>query len=277
VPVVQYYQWDIPNSSLNLDAGGCACVVVVCEGVQADFFGNPTNNTMLWAKNSTSPAVGNDGWAVTACPVECPFLTGDECNDIDRSVGRNCEDINLVASTAGQPGAGPFVFNLYNSTGAVVGTITNTTGTATFNVCPTAVSGAETYTATVTDNRSVYTDTLNVSVSVTPSCAPACVTPVVGPGADLSAYGCGNTAQGEQKVNVCHLPPGNPANRQMICIAVSALPAHIIDFKPADNRCLGHSSGCHIGPCDPCGPGTSDDAIARAAAYRQQYGCGNNN
>ena len=84
-----------------------------------------------------------------------------------------------------------------------------------------------------------------------------CAVPTgIGPGDDLSAFECGN-GKGQVKVNVCHLPPGNPANMQEICIAVSALPAHIIDFKPANDPCMGHHSGCHLGPCDPCGPGST--------------------
>jgi hypothetical protein len=85
---------------------------------------------------------------------------------------------------------------------------------------------------------------------------PPCSVPTPGPGADLSAYACGN-GNGQAKVKVCHLPPGNPANMQEICIAISALPAHILEFKPLNNPCMGHHSGCHIGPCDPCGPGSS--------------------
>lgn len=94
--------------------------------------------------------------------------------------------------------------------------------------------------------------------SICPSQPPACVIPTPGPGDDISEYYCGNSnGNSEQKVTVCHLPPGNPGNAQEICIGVSALPAHVIDFKPANDPCMGHHSGCHIGPCDPCGPGTS--------------------
>lgn len=92
--------------------------------------------------------------------------------------------------------------------------------------------------------------------SLCPGQQPPCAIPSVTPTSDLSAYHCQN-GNGQVKVNVCHLPPGNPANMQEICISVSALDAHILEFKPANNPCMGHHSGCHIGPCDPCGPGTS--------------------
>lgn len=85
---------------------------------------------------------------------------------------------------------------------------------------------------------------------------PTCEIPTPSPGDDLSEWYCGN-GNGQQKVTVCHLPPGNPANMQEICIAVSALPAHVQEFKPINNPTMGHNSGCHIGPCDPCGPGSS--------------------
>lgn len=100
------------------------------------------------------------------------------------------------------------------------------------------------------------------SCGSTPPTPPSCTVPTPGPGDDLSAFACGN-GNGQAKVTVCHIPPGNPANMQEICIAVSALPAHIIDFKPANNPCMGHHSGCHIGPCDPCGPGSTNDFAAQ--------------
>lgn len=113
-----------------------------------------------------------------------------------------------------------------------------------------------------------------VPVSCSPA-APACGIPsvTVANTSTLAEWDCTPGNSNNHKVNVCHVPPGNPANRHTICIDYSALPAHVIDFKPADNRCMGHISGCHIGPCDPCGPGSSEDAIARAAAYAQQYNC----
>jgi hypothetical protein len=276
-PLAQFYQWGVPTANINLDANLCACAVVVVEGVQSDFFGNAFNNTILWAKGDRT--VGANGFGTTVCPVPCPFISDNECHDIDRASGRNCEEITVVSTNAGSPGSAPFTFTVKNSTRTTtITTITgNMTGTATFTVCPTATSGVESYWVYLGDSRALYVDSLKIDVSVTPTCAPPCAVPTPTTVGDIPAdYNCGNTNQGERKVNVCHLPPGNPANRQMICIAVSALPAHVIDFKPANNRCLGHMPGCHIGPCDPCGPNTSDDAIARAAAYKLQYGCRGN-
>jgi hypothetical protein len=34
-------------------------------------------------------------------------------------------------------------------------------------------------------------------------------------------------AVGNDKVNVCHIPPGNPANAHIINVSVNAVPAHL--------------------------------------------------
>lgn len=44
---------------------------------------------------------------------------------------------------------------------------------------------------------------------------------------------CGNN---EDKVLVCHVPPGNPANAHTICISANGVPAHL-------------AHGCHLGEC----------------------------
>jgi uncharacterized protein len=53
---------------------------------------------------------------------------------------------------------------------------------------------------------------------------------------------CGNN---NDKVLVCHIPPGNPANAHTICISENGVPAHL-------------AHGCHLGPCDPVPPDTTD-------------------
>lgn len=271
VPVVQYWQWDVPLSTLSLDAAGCACVVVAMEGVQSDFYGNVFNNTRLWAQGDKN--VGTNGRAITACPVPCPFLSHQPCNDVNPAAGRTCTDLTVVASTATVAGSAPFTFKWYDASNTLIATHTgNMTGSDVLNVCPTA---ATSYYVTVNDSRSVYTDRDTVSVGInTCGIAPCSIPhPTTITTATMAAYDCTPGNRPTPKVNVCHIPPGNPANRHTICIDWSALPAHVIDFKPANNRCMGHVSGCHIGPCDPCGVGSSGDEIARAAAYAQQYNC----
>ena len=44
---------------------------------------------------------------------------------------------------------------------------------------------------------------------------------------------------GEEKVLICHVPPGNPENVQTIAVGVSALPAH----RPHGDWGIG--IGCH--------------------------------
>lgn len=46
---------------------------------------------------------------------------------------------------------------------------------------------------------------------------------------------CGNNGN---KVLVCHVPPGNPANAHTICISANGVPAHL-------------AHGCHLGSCWP--------------------------
>jgi len=62
--------------------------------------------------------------------------------------------------------------------------------------------------------------------------------------------GCG---QNEQKILVCHGPPGNPDNMNTICISVNALDAH--SFSPLhgpDPYDASHGNDC-IGTCGGCG------------------------
>lgn len=47
---------------------------------------------------------------------------------------------------------------------------------------------------------------------------------------------CGNNPN-NQKVLVCHVPPGNPANEHTICISENAVAAHL-------------AHGCYLGTCD---------------------------
>ncbi|MEZ4739319.1 MAG: hypothetical protein R2818_08155 [Flavobacteriales bacterium] len=46
---------------------------------------------------------------------------------------------------------------------------------------------------------------------------------------------CGNNGN---KVAVCHIPPGNPANAHTICISANGVPAHL-------------AHGCLLGACEP--------------------------
>jgi hypothetical protein len=60
--------------------------------------------------------------------------------------------------------------------------------------------------------------------------------------------------QHDQKVVLCHVPPGNPSNKQTLCIAPSAVPAHLAN----------HPGDC-LGPCDLYPLRLSDDMHTGAA------------
>ena len=60
--------------------------------------------------------------------------------------------------------------------------------------------------------------------------------------AGLGAVLIGHTTAGEAKVAVCHIPPGNPANRHTINVGPAAVNAHL-------------AHGDHIGACGSGGGG----------------------
>lgn len=58
---------------------------------------------------------------------------------------------------------------------------------------------------------------------------------------------------GEEKVTICHYPPGNPENVQIITVGESALPAH---WAHGDNRPWGGEATPECPLCGSCpGPG----------------------
>jgi hypothetical protein len=259
-PAVQYWQANIKLDGITRDESGCACVVTWLMGAQTSLGGNLFNHTPLWGNGQK---LGNsNGYYINACPVPCPFGNATaECYDVNPPA-RPCVDLT-VEMTSGTP---PYTMTWSNGVTTIVDA-NNMTGISTQNVCPTS---AAVWTCLMTDYVSIYTDTVVFNVSPTPAC---CFVPRPGPNDLLGLWACGN-GNGQQKVQVCHLPPGNPGNLQEICIATPALPAHIIDFKPQDKPCQGHHSGCHIGPCDPCGPGsTAAESITAAEAFVLQHGC----
>ena len=68
----------------------------------------------------------------------------------------------------------------------------------------------------------------------------------------INAWKCGNNGN---KVVICHIPSGNPKNRQTLCVDVSALAAH-----------LGH--GDYIGSCNnaTCTPNSVDNFVLEGHA-----------
>lgn len=263
-PVRQAWDYLFPMSELDMDAQGCACVVTYMEVCGLDANGDCSANRWVWGDGGQR--LGTDGYSMTVCPIACPEGRPEmECYALNRPAGVNSASLRVVM----QKGNPPFTYTW--STGYVEQGVAGGGWTSQ----PVVVSPTVTtqYSVTVTDSRAVSPDT--IFFTVYPTASGCCAVPTANPSTNLSAWNCTN-GNGQQKVKVCHLPPGNPANRQNLCIAVSALPAHIVDFKPISTPCMGHHSGCHIGPCDPCGPGSSNSSIAAAQAFMQQYGCPGN-
>lgn len=71
------------------------------------------------------------------------------------------------------------------------------------------------------------------AVSAAPDALKQLVTPTTNSGAEGK----------DDKVSICHIPPGNPANAHLITISSSAVPAHLAHGDPAPGT-----------PCPPPGP-----------------------
>ena len=141
------------------------------------------------------------------------------------TINGNCVTLNGTQTG----GVGPYTvsWNVGSSTGALVAS------TSMVQVCPTVTT---TYCYTVTDaNGCTYTD-----------CMTVCVTDIR----------CGNSLD---KVQVCHVPPGNPSRLHTICI------------NPADvaNHVPGHP-GDYLGACGttvpPCGIARTGEYVASSAS-----------
>jgi hypothetical protein len=192
--------------------------------VRLNLFGavTPGSSTVLWGKNMNwndlaHPAHSTSPWLMHFTPLRCletatPVVPS--CVSLFTSpLVTNCATIS--ANTTGLNGS----FSYSWSTGAT---------TQSISVCPTATT---TYTVTIS---SVGGGPVRIN-QITVNTASAA---------------CGNGSNAGQKVMVCHVPPGNPSNVQDICIAPSALPAHVLRFRlPGSNPHQGHDSGCEIGRC----------------------------
>lgn len=78
-----------------------------------------------------------------------------------------------------------------------------------------------------------------------------------------------------KKVQVCHLPPGNPANFHTITISANALPAHLAHGDlagPCSENC---STLCSDG--DPCTVDACDPDTEQCAAYHPPVNCDDGN
>jgi hypothetical protein len=199
---------------------------------RASFLGSviPASVRSLWAVNpewdvtgsqfaSSSPYILN--WCWQGCPPAWPAPV----------------DVCAVAYTGlnGNSGCTTITPDVTGATGTLTYAWDNGATSSSLSVCPTANT---TYRVSVSDANGPFSVTdFNVNV-IDASCR------------------AGNSPQ--HKVKVCHLPPGNPANQQDICIDWSGVPAHVARFRPLGANGLpinqGHDSGCEIGECgsNPC-------------------------
>lgn len=133
-------------------------------------------------------------------------------------------DTNFLVATA-SGGQAPYTFSWSPSPLFSV----DNGGTSTAAVQPGATT---TYTVTVTDDRGC-TATSTVEVVV---------------------YDIAAACTGNNQVQICHVPPGNPANEHNICVGVNAVSAHLNNHDdylgPCGNTCTATNAGVVAPP--PC-------------------------
>jgi hypothetical protein len=171
---------------------------------------------------------------IASVPTSNVFTGGVNTN---LYIGYGAQSTVLQVNASSQPAAGaPYT---YMWSGANIGQLSSTTSSApVFTVANT--SGYYTYTVTVT-NRYGCSKTATISL---------CVTDV-------------RVAGSNGKVYVCHLPPGNPANRQTLSISVNAVDAHL----------TGHT-GDRLGSCEqsPCNTTVVNSIVSTTQTATKEAG-----
>jgi hypothetical protein len=231
-PLVNKYALFLNKNDISKDANNCFAIALNLTILRASFLGTviPGSVRNVWAYNTqwdnaqsqfASPSPYLLNWCWELCPPVWP------------------EPVAVCAKAyTGMPGNNGCASISPDVTGAT-GTLTyawdNGSTAASLTVCPTATT---TYRVSVSDANGPFSVTdFNVNV------------------ADVNCR-AGNSPH--HKVRVCHIPPGNPANQQNICIDWSGVPAHVERFRPLGSNGLpvqmGHNSGCEIGVCgsNPC-------------------------
>ena len=74
---------------------------------------------------------------------------------------------------------------------------------------------------------------------------------------EVEQYRCGNN---NRKVQICHIPPGNPAARHTICIGASAVAAHVGHHKSHDGLISDYMGPC-VADAPPIGGGSGGGTV----------------
>lgn len=132
----------------------------------------------------------------------------------------------------------------------------------TLYICPTVTGGSAPYTVTISPAAAYRCD--NGCFAVAPSATTTYTISVTdGNGCTTSdnvvvnylnvVTACGSN--GQPKVQICHVPPGNPGNANTLCISPNAVPAHIVGghggdyFGPCGNPCRATNPACSASTC----------------------------
>ncbi len=152
-------------------------------------------------------------------------------------------DLNCTAPLTVDAGACQTRFVGYSGPGAPDDTL---------YICPTVTGGSGQITTTISP-AAAYT-CQNGCFAVAPNATTTyTITSTDGNGCSASSSvtvnyldvvaACGSN--GQPKVQICHVPPGNPGNANTLCVSPNAVPAHL-------GAGIGHG-GDYLGPCgNPC-------------------------
>jgi hypothetical protein len=158
-------------------------------------------------------------------------------NNTNLYIGYGAQSTVLQVNASSQPAAGaPYTYSWSGTNLSQLSSISSSAPVFTVG----NAGGYYTYVVTIT-NRYGCSKTASISL---------CITDV-------------RVAGSNGKVYVCHLPPGNPGNRQTLSISVNAVDAHL----------SGHS-GDRLGSCDqtPCNNITVANSIANATSKATKEG-----
>jgi hypothetical protein len=193
--------------------------ITICGTNSVTLNANSGDYNYIWYLNGVAVQSGSASSYIATAPGVYQVSVGDNQS--------GCSSLSQTATVV--VGGGPVVSIL---TGGGCGSILFNGGSITLNASASNATsylwtpGGQTTAAITVTQTGTYCVTA-YDASGCPSDAPACTT------VNSADVACGHNMQ---KVILCHVPPGNPNNPQTLCIAPSAVPAHLANH-PGD--CLG--------------------------------------